>query len=115
MFAIIKVDTADVHVMWVAFEEADVDDSGELTIGEMAALRLYTGPLFAALNGALRNRAGEVEALTQWLEEEKKAEHLRKPGHKSGPENRPKVELHQWATTICMTQAGRLKGAPRLR
>ena len=34
MFAIIKVDTADVHVMWVAFEEADVDDSGELTIGE---------------------------------------------------------------------------------
>ena len=34
MFAVIKVDTADVYVMWVAFEQADVDGSGELTIGE---------------------------------------------------------------------------------
>ena len=44
-----------------SFAEHDMAKSAELTLAEVAAVRLYTGPLFAPLNYALR-----TETINEW-------------------------------------------------
>ena len=56
------------HNGWTldTFVNLDIARKAQLSSAEVAALRLYTGPLYAPWNNALRNSKADLSSLEQW-------------------------------------------------